>query len=711
MPPKSDRRRSDQPTTAVGGSTAHVEHTPALAEMYLTKNSTKHITMHPVHLVQYRGYLDREWGVDKWIPPRSWFQWAGQEKARVSDTDMCDIRAMTVIARQRREWIPALDMLYKPSPCGFMHKAASPGGSGIPHWRASTAHGALKLMREYFAQPPLVQTITPPRSVRRGVTSRNPGTPVNSPITPTNSTQNPIGLSNNAVNAGVGPSQVEHVSLTTQEKALQQLRNPNHILDVDVIAFIQTRTQALAPGNANLIHPEYFKALRAPKPYQPWNKATVDNLVKGIQQSKVSYSAVYHSWGHGHWTLLKILSNEDTKTVTFCHYDPAPAHQSLIRTCSLKDFLESWTKNNFNQWRHVWKIMAGPQNENSTLSGVLVMLALKHCLAPKDSLPNSWHWPNTRAYLKDSLKLSEDPRTPCSDSDSPQSDDSGVFFDRSDRPKGSRHVPAWRAATMPSPSSIEQGTEQDTEQGIEQGIEESPRMNRARSHTLALLPEAGEIQPPRKRVCQRTLDNSTVKNLSGLVPVLEKLKQMAYREDLHATATATLATAVELEGRIKNSNNVVKKQEVSHGEALRDRDLAKAGEAALDGLLQKYIGAERPGIPSGIDATYRDAVVAVTDEAIVAVESMLIKKIQGKQKAVEDAKEAMHRAMLKKAKAQSEMAETGKELDETTDYMTVIAQCMLLKNPATDFSRALGVGLSMDRMSARGALIGLTRNG
>lgn len=331
------------------------------------------------------------------------------------------------------------------------------------------------------------------------------------------------------------------------------------------------------------------------------------------------------------------------------------------------------------------------------LSGVLAMLALNHWLCRKDFLPDSWNWPNTRAYLTDSLRLSEDNPTPCSDSDSPQSDDSGVFFNRSDRPKGSRRVPAWKATTMQSPSSIKQD------------IEESSRTKRARSHTLTLLPEAGEIQPPGKRVCQRTLDNSTLKDLSGMVPVLEKFKQMAYSEDLHATATATLATAVELEGRIKKSDNVVKKQEESHAEALRDRDLAEAGEAALDGLLQKYIGAERPGIPSGIDATYRDAVVAVTDEAIVAVESMLIKKIQGKQKAVEDAKEAMHRAQLKKAKAQREMAENGKELEETTDYMTVIAQCMLLKEPATDFSRALGVGLGVDKMSARGALVGLTR--
>lgn len=361
MPPKLERRRSDQPTTAVGGSTAYVELTPALAEMYLTKNSTKHISMHPVTLVQYRGYLDHEWGVDKWIPPRSWVQWAGQEKARVSDTDMCNIRAMTVIARQHRERIPSLDMLYKHSPCGFMHKAASPGGSGIPHWKASTAHAALKLMREYFAQPPVVQTITPPRSDRRGVISQNPGTPANSPITPitpitpTNSTQNPIGLSNNAVNAGVGPSQVEHVSLVTKEKALQQLGNPNHVLDVDVIAFLQTRSQSLVTDNANVVHPEYFKALRAPKPYQPWDKATVDDVVMGIQKSKVSFSAVYHYWGHGHWTLLKILSNEQDKTFTFCHYDPAPAHQSLTRADRLKDFLRSWTKNNFSQWKHVWK--------------------------------------------------------------------------------------------------------------------------------------------------------------------------------------------------------------------------------------------------------------------------------------------------------------------------------------------------------------------
>ncbi|KAL6401014.1 hypothetical protein AUP68_16737 [Ilyonectria robusta] len=695
MPPKSDRRRSDQPTAAVGGSTVYVERMPTLAEVYLTKNSNKHISTHPVNLVQYREYLDREWGVDKWIPPKSWFQWAGQEKARVSDTDMCDIRAMTVIARQHRERIPSLDMLYKQSPCGFMHKAASPGGSSIPHWKPSTAHAALKLMREYFAQPPVVQIITPPRSARRGTASQNPGTPANSPISPTDSTQNSISLSNDAVNAGVGSSQVERVSLTAQEKTLQQLRNPNHVLDVDVIAFIQTRIQDLAPSNANVVHPEYFKALRAPKPYKPWATATLDNLVKEIKESKVSFSAVYHSWGHGHWTLLKIMPNEKAETLTFCHYDPAPAHQSLTRADSLKDFLRSWTKNNFRGWKYAWKTVAGPRNENGMLSGVLAMLALKHWLSPEDYLPDSWDCPNTRAYLKDSLLLSEDPRTPCSDSDSPQSDDSGVFCNRTDRPKESRHVPPWEAAALPSPSSINQD------------MEESSGTKRARSHTLAPQPEAEEIQPPSKKVCQRTLNKSNMKDLSALVPVLEKFKQVASSPDLHATATDTLATVDDLEGRIKRSDNVVKKQEESHKEALRDRHVAEAGEAALDVLLQNYLGAERPGIPSKIDAIYRDTVVAVTDEAIVAVESMLIKWIQGKQKAAQDAKEAMHRAEVKKAKAESEMAENGKKLEEKTTDMTVIAQCMVLKNPAIDFSRALAAGLGVDRSSARGALMGM----
>lgn len=354
MPPKSDRRRSDQPAAAVGGSTASVERTPTLAEIYLTKNSDKHISTHPVNLVQYRDYLNREWGVDKWIPPKPWFQWAPQEKPRVSDRDMCDIRAMTVIALQHPEQIPSLDMLYKQSPCGFMHKAASPGSSSIPYWKPSTARAALNLMREYFAQPLVVQTMTPPRSARKGVTFQNPGTPANSPVSPTDSTQNSTGLSNDAVNADVGSSQVERVSITPQEKTLQQLRNKTHILDVDVVAFIQTRIQDLTPSTANLVHPEYFRALHAPKPYKPWATARRDSLVKEIKESKVSFSAVYHAWGQGHWTLLKITPNEKTETLTFCHYDPAPANQSLQRADKLQEFLQPWTKNNFRGWKYTW---------------------------------------------------------------------------------------------------------------------------------------------------------------------------------------------------------------------------------------------------------------------------------------------------------------------------------------------------------------------
>ncbi|KAF7539133.1 hypothetical protein G7Z17_g12479 [Cylindrodendrum hubeiense] len=716
--------RSDEPGRLAGGSTQVLPSIPISIEVCMRQGSTEHQSKDPAILKRYRDYMKCQWGFDNW-PPDNWFGWAGQEKGNVTDADVCNICAMTIIALHYPQKMDSPAELYKRCTYGFIHAAATPGGLKIPNWKPSTSQEALKLMREHFAADLAAQPKTPPS--RRGLPdaprSQNT-TPDNSrthldPITPPNSGQKRFGSSREGANSsGIRPDHNEVVGLDTGERALVQLDDSNHLLDVDVVNLLQHTCQATAKSDINLIHPEYFKSLYAPNPSKPWDDETLNNVINEIQEKEESLSAIYHTWGQGHWTFVRIRPNTKSNTITVHHYDPGPPHEASKRIKDLKLFFQSWTKSNFSTRKLIWRALKGPRHFSSNQSGIYVMLAFMDCLHNKETLSDSWG-PSRRSYLKDlvtgfgeqvTLLGHESPGrlqsvrdgnpqnegSPQGDSlqlnDSPLSQDSGVFCDSNNSVLEASPIEGLKTIRSSSP--------------VEQPTNDLRGSKRPRSPTFSFPGDQIEgPEPPRKRKFSRALDDSALKDIQGMIPALKQFKEIVSRVDLSELATTALTAAHELEHQIEKFDIILEKQDKLHDKASRELVTAEQSEVALDSLRERYLGG-RPAISTEIQGECRDAVVEVLDDAMVAVECVIIDKTNVQKERITEAKEAMRQAKAKGDRAQHDADAERQSLNEAEDYMLVIAQFMALKNPAEEFGKALEQGFGIGKGSgARSALV------
>ncbi|KAH7145536.1 hypothetical protein B0J13DRAFT_525070 [Dactylonectria estremocensis] len=749
--PWTSLRKNAEPDGTVGGSTT----SPAL-EPLLREGSVGHVSSDASVVRQYSCFLDKEWGREQWRPPRSWHRGAGKDVV-VTNADVCNIRAMTIIAQHRRDKFASLTVLYGRLEYGFIRAAATPAGSTVATWKLSTSTRALNLMRQHFAAELVVQVQAPgPLSPKTPVRSTAPWNQNSSGVTadarPPLSIVPPSESTHTVDNPPrIGPGEGDDFAPGLRQTALEQLGNPEQLLDANVINFLQNRFKSNTLGDTNLIHPDYFRSLLSPRPRTAADHANTDKVVNGIRQRKESISAILHNWDRGHWTLASFWPDEDAKTLTVQHYDPAHTRTAYPRGEFLKTKFKAWVQANFDGWKLVWSPIVGPRNCPSVRSGIFVILGMIEWLNNKKIHPESWQGSKARDVLQRQFaQLDEqsasrnlvqgEVQTPrrgyCSHdtpggndspqlSDSPVTPDSGVFCHRSDN---SPRTPSDQETheTFPDRLLIRQSSP------ITPTAEDSPRTKRrvhwasdppspveepeplSKKTCLRQSSPAKELGPPSKETGRR--QSMTMVFTNALVELQEmssrfkEIRKILSELDFDELSRESLATDCELKEQIEMLSGIVENQDRLFEKELQKHTVAEQGKASLDSLRQQYHVRQRPEIPANVPEESRNAIAEVMDETMFAAEHVIIKKTEAQSKLAQEAADKMKQAKIKGDEARELVLTKGQLHSEVQENILAIAKVLLFEGVGEDVCDALEKGLKLDRgRCARSALTGMLR--
>ncbi|KAK7419794.1 hypothetical protein QQX98_003167 [Neonectria punicea] len=645
--------------------------------------------------------LDELWGEGRWLPPATWFPEGCDIREELSDSDISNLLEISLKAHGNEKDFLYLGLLYMPGPAGVLYKHACrsdahPEEPCRPKWTSITSINALREMRSLpsskdpksnwsaSGSPPLRRTPSPSSpcnnqsqpKARKGsregpandltVTSSVPATGLQTPV------QSPGGVRPDHRKSASKGNMREHGLLALE--AHNQLTS-DKLLTPDVVRFLQDCFSESAPtADVTFLDPEHFNMSTCTDIAKRFDRSHSQELFNKVRRSRHTFSAIFHPWGHGCWTFLRIRPDESTRRMNVDHYDPAAREQAVKRGHLVEETLASWVTTSFQGWTMKWHIMDGPHHKDNIQSGAFVVLAWSELLS-KGRLPvDDWAFEDPRAHVRHSL-LHPLARK--------QSNASSQTLDRQPCTNGGNdeHLnPGGKDAFLPPWDGWNGG---EAHGPVRSSTQEPTGSKRPRSNSSALPPQTEESDPPTKKICQDNPPVYASDMLQQMMPLCEELAAMIDLKSPSVNATASKAAVQEHEMNIGLLENLLVAQNRTHAEAERKHEIAQVRKAIIAQYRDEMLGTNGRDLPQDNELVqkYEGEAVGAREAIRTDLEEFLATKVKEKTEMVGATSDAMRQAAVEAERRRREVDECRQVLAEKKDEMADMVRCKMIEGP------------------------------
>ncbi|KAK7419835.1 hypothetical protein QQZ08_010669 [Neonectria magnoliae] len=637
--------------------------------------------------------LDELWGEGRWLPPATWFPEGCDVREELTDSDISNLLEISVKAHGNQKLFLFLGLLYKPGPAGVLYKHACQSHTHSedpcqPEWTSMTSVNALLEMRSLHSSkdsksnwsaigsPPSGRAPSPPspcnnqaqpkarKGSRQGpakdltVTFSAPATGLQTPV------QSPGGVRSDH-------RMREHEALALE--AHNQITS-DKLLTPDVFRFLQDYFSKSVSTDVTFLDPEHFNMSTYTDIAKRFDRGHDQELFNKVRRSKHTFSAIFHPWGHGCWTFLRIRPDESAQRMHVDHYDPAAREQAVKRGHLVEETLASWVTTNFKGWNMKWHIMDGPHHKDNIQSGVFVMLAWSELLSSGRLPADDWAFEDPRAHLRHSLL--HPPAYKQSNASSQTLDSEPCTNDGNDE----HSKPGGKSVSLPPWDRWDGG---EAHGPVRSSTQEPTGSKRPRSNSSVLPPQIEKSDPPTKKRCQDSPPMSASDMLQQMMPFCEELATMIDLKSTSVNATTSKAAVQEHEMNIGLLENLAVAQNQTHAEAERKHEIAQVRKAVIAQYRDEMLGVNGRDLPQGNELfqKYEGEAVEAREAILTDIEEFLATRLKEKTEMIDAMSEAVRQAAVEAEKRRREVDECRKVLAEKKEEMADMIRCKMIEGP------------------------------
>ncbi|KPM44974.1 hypothetical protein AK830_g1602 [Neonectria ditissima] len=649
--------------------------------------------------------LDLLWGGRGWHPPAAWFPPGCDIRQQLSDGDISNLLELSITADRHRDLFGDLTELFEPGPTGVIYENAcrsfaDPGTPCKPTWTSLTLIRAIQSMEQLLSSDspnrptirsaPSTPTLSPssPHKIQtesRDTKARRQGPQENLTISP----KEPVtGLQSPSESPVAKPGHAEAVSngnssepTTIALKTEKQLKDGD-FLTQDVVRFLQENISRNNEDSVTFLDPQYFDMNTNTGLAKRFDGPDHKEIFDKVRHNKLTFSAVYHPWNRGCWTLLRIRPNNNTGRMYVSHYDPAPRDEVVSRGHRMKEVIEPWVTTNFSEWGLRWDVMDGPRNQCNTQSGVFVMMALMELLS-RDCLPSSrWPFVNLRAHIR---HCALQPLAGYSADTASRALVSEAYGNDGNNGQGFRGGDV----LLSPPAEVTGFTEINGL--IQSSVQEPTRLKRQRPGWNVSPPHGEQLDSPTKKRRQSMTPDSALATLQNRGSFYEKMLQMLKSEELSDKAMACNNVIQACEKNIETLRKREEVQKLVHVSMQRKHKNAQKREVNLSQYRDRMLGIDGQDVSQDNESDEECVLEAVEDiqECRAEVKVVLAAHVKKRTERFEETKRSLREVAADVETTRRETEEDLRVIAESKEEMAILVKCKIIKEDLETWSQAV----------------------